>query len=89
MIKLTGKIVWVSEREFTNDKNELVRGWYFSVLNEGTGDSRRYYVSNDNLKGFDPKLVSSVKGSTVEVSSDIKTYMGKDKIVLDKIIVIS
>jgi len=86
---MTGNITFAKEKEFTNNKNELVQGWDLVFQDEETGESRKFFVSNDNLKGFDPKLISTLKGPRVEVSLNIKSYQGKDRIVLDKIIQLS
>jgi len=85
---MTGKIIFAQEKEFKGNDNAIVKGWTFVVLNETSGDTRKYFVSNDNLKGFSPELLATIKGKNIEVSSDIKSYSGKDRVVLDKVIVL-
>jgi len=80
------KLVFGNEKEFTNDKKELVKGWNLVFLNEESGETFKHFVSNDNLKGFDPSQIASIKGKTLEISTNIKTYLGKPRIVLDKIV---
>jgi len=79
------KLIFGSEKEFTNDKKELVRGFNLVFLNEQTGETTRYFVGNDNLKGFDPKQLAQIKGKDLEVSTSVKTYKGVSRTVLDRI----
>lgn len=83
---MTAKLIFAQEKEFKNDKNELVRGFSLGFLNEESGEYNRYFVNNENLKGFDPKQISTIKGKSLEVSTTAKTYNGKTRIVLDKIV---
>jgi len=83
---MKSKLVFAQEKEFTNDKNELVRGFQLGFLNEATGEYNRHFVNNDSLKGFDPKQIATIKGKDLEISTTVKTYSGKSRIVLDKII---
>lgn len=77
------KLILAAEKEFTNDKKELVRGFNLVFLNEKTGETFRHFVANDNLKGFDPKQISTIKGPDLDISTNVKTYLGKQRIVLD------
>lgn len=82
---MTVKLILAAEKEFTNDKQELVRGFNLVFLNEQTGETFRHFVGNDNLKGFSPKQICSIKGPDVDISTVVKTYQGKTRIVLEKI----
>jgi len=80
------KLVHAKEKEFTNDKQELVRGWNLTFLNEQSGETFKHFVSEGNLKGFDPKQIAKISGKNLEISTNAKTYLGKTRIVLDKIV---
>jgi len=80
------KLISALEKEFTNDKKELVRGWNLTFLNEQSGETFRHFVNNDNVKGFDPKQIAKISGKNLEISTNAKTYLGKTRVVLDKIV---
>jgi len=79
------KLISVIEKEFTNDKNELVRGMSLTFFNEQTGQTSKHFVSNDNTKGYDPKQLATIKGLNLEISTTVKTFNGKSRTVLEKI----
>lgn len=84
---MTVKLISAKEKEFTNKKNnELIRGFDLLFLNEQTLETFKYFVSNDNLKGFEPEQICSIKGKDLEISTNVKTFDGKSKVVLDKIV---
>lgn len=76
----------MAEKEFTNDKNELIRGFSLGFLNEQTGEFVRHFVSQDNLKGFDPEQLAQIRGKKLEISTSVKTFNGKMRTVLDKVV---
>jgi len=82
---MTVKLIFAQEREFTNDKDELVRGYTLVFFDPLTGNTYRHFVGNDNLKGFDPKQVAGIKGPNLDISTNAKTYLGKTRIVLEKV----
>jgi len=79
------KLITAIEKEFTNKKEELVRGFQLTFLNEETGETFRHFVGNDNLKGFSPDQLSTIKGKDLEISTTTKTFQGKTRIVLDSV----
>jgi len=83
---MTCKLVYATEKSFTNDKQELVEGWQLGFLNEETGEYTRHFVNKNDLKGFDVRQLSTIKGKELEISTTAKTYQGKTRIVLDKIV---
>jgi len=85
-ITMQVKLIFADDKEFTNDKNELVRGFQLVFLNEQTGETFRHFVNNDNLKGFDPKQLCKITGKNLEISTNVKTYKGNSRIVLDKVV---
>lgn len=76
------KLVFAKEKEFRNKEQEIVKGWQLVFLNTESGETFRHFVGNDNLKGFDPRQISEVKGLNLEISTDAKTYNGITKVVL-------
>lgn len=80
------KLIFCKEKEFTNDKQELVRGFSLVFFNEETGETVRHFVSNDNTKGFDPNQLSHIKGKDLEISTNVKSYQGNQRVVLDKVV---
>lgn len=52
-------------------------------LDPATGETKRHFVSNDNLKGYDPKMVAKVVGPDLEISTMVKTFNGKMREVLE------
>lgn len=83
------KCIWANDKEFTNDKQELVRGFSLLFFNEQSGETFKFFVNNEDLKGFDPKQIAKVNGKTLEISSMVKTFQGKSRTVLDNIIEIA
>lgn len=83
---MTVKLVHAHEEQFTTKKNVRVEGWRLVFLNTQTGETYRHFVSNDNLKGFDEELICEVDGPDVEISTDVRTFDGVSKVVLDKIV---
>jgi hypothetical protein len=84
---MTAKLIYAKEREFNDkEKNQLIRGWTLIFLDEQTGNTNRYFVSNDDLKGFDPKQLCKITGKNLEISTTAKTFQGITKIKLEKII---
>jgi hypothetical protein len=74
------------EHQFQNDKGETIKGKNLVFLNELAGETTKFFVSDDNLKGFDPRQLAIVKGKDLEISTNVKTYQGKMRVVLDKIV---
>jgi hypothetical protein len=86
-ITMQVKLVFANDREFTNkESGQLVRGFDLVFLNEATGETFKHFVGHDNLKGFDPKQLATIKGKELEISTTAKTFQGKTRIVLDKIV---
>jgi len=83
---LTVKLVAAIEREFKNKAGDLVRGWSLTFLDQSTGETSKYFVGNDNLKGFDPKQLAKITGKDLEISTNVKTFDGKSRVVLDKVV---
>jgi len=83
---LTVKLIAAIEREFTNKAGDLVRGWGLTFLDPTTGETSKHFVGSDNLKGFDPKQLATIKGPTLEISTNVKTFDGKSRVVLDKVV---
>jgi len=80
------KLILAKDKEFKNDKGEIVKGKTLVFLNELAGETLKYFVNDENLKGYDPKFLCTVKGKDVEISTTAKTYQGKTRVVLDNII---
>jgi len=79
------KLINMLEKEFTNSKQELVRGFQLTFLNERSGETFKHFVGNENLKGFDPKQICKISGKDLDISTTAKTFQGKTRIVLDEI----
>jgi len=84
---MTTKLIYAKEREFTDkEKNQLIRGWTLIFLDEQAGNTFRYFVASDDLKGFDPKQLCKITGKNLEISTAAKTFQGITKVKLEKII---
>lgn len=79
------KLINATEKEFKNDKGELIRGWSLLFLNQKDNQTHRYFVDLSNLKGFDPKQVCDVKGPDLEISTDAATFNGITRVKLSSI----
>lgn len=77
-------LVAAVEKSFTNDKKELVKGLDLLFITE-SDDFKRYFVSDDRLKGYEPEMLAKINGKLLNVSSEVKTYNGKMKEVLTSI----
>jgi len=77
-------LIVAKETEFTNKNNELVKGWNLIFLNE-QDEIKKYFVSNDNLKGFEPEMLAKVTGKTLLISTNVKTFDGRMREVLSSV----
>lgn len=82
---MEAKIIYAEDREFKSDEGDIVRGVSIVLLDPKTGSTYKHFLGGDDLRGFKPELVCTIKGKLVEVSRDIKTYKGKERVVVDSI----
>lgn len=83
--KMRVKLIKAIDREFKTQDEKTIKGKTLVFLNETAGETTKFFVSIENLKGFDPKQLSQVNGPELEISTTVKTFQGNTRIVLDQI----
>ena len=83
---MIGKLIYAEDREFTNKKGELTSGINLTFLVEN-GKTKKLFVYNDQLsaKGFDSKMLATIKGPDIDISTSVENY-GKGPVeILDRV----
>lgn len=80
---MTYKLISALDKEFKNEKGEIVRGTALLLLNPETGETRRHFVAQDNQKGYTPEMVAKITGKDVEISTIVRVFNGKMREVLE------
>lgn len=83
---MTVKLIYASPKVFENQKGDQVRGWQLVFFNQQTGETYRHFVNEENPKGFTEKQVAKISGIDLEISTNVRTFNGNAKVVLDKIV---
>jgi hypothetical protein len=52
---------------------------------DNSTNARTYYITDSNLKGYDPEFVATVKGKKLIISTGVSNFDGKTKEVLRSI----
>lgn len=82
-------LIWAAEKTFANDRNEEVNGYQLVFMNQANGETYRHFVNKDKPKGFTEAMVANIKGKELEISTTVKTYLGKSRTVLESIVPVS
>lgn len=85
--KMNVKLIHAKPTSFTKkETGDLITGTSLLFLNEQTGETYRHFVNDENPKGFEPKQLAKIIGKELEISTNVKTFLGNSRVVLDKIV---
>lgn len=77
-------LIYAEKSSFKSKEGSEIFGTTLVFLLD-KGETKRFFVNENDTKGFDPSLVAQLKGGKVLISTGVKSYNGRMKEVLQSV----